>query len=166
MLDLTPSEKRALSSLILVIGMAGVFQIMKPMSVNSEHYNYSKDDSIFQRKSKEYFTPTRSTTEKVAGISQDQPHAKTIYPANKKKDQRTPPKPGTIDLNSASAAVLETLPHIGPAMAARIIEFRKTNGKFKSVTDLKNVKGIGTKILESIKPYFKPINPATSPEME
>lgn len=157
MFDLTPSEKRALSSLILVIGVAGVFQILKPMSIKSDPYDYSKDDSVFQRKSREYFTPARDDSGNSV-VTQDESPPHTIYPLQKKAGTLPVLKPGTIDLNTASAAVLETLPRIGPAMAARIVEYRKANGKFKSVADLKNVKGIGTKTLESIAPYFKPLH--------
>lgn len=59
-----------------------------------------------------------------------------------------------VDLNSASASQLETLPGIGPAMAQRIIEAR-TRRRFTSVEDLLNVKGIGEKKLAKLLPYAK-----------
>ncbi len=57
-----------------------------------------------------------------------------------------------INLNTASAAELDTLPGIGLAIAERIIEYRGTNGPFKSVDDLRNIKGIGTALFEKIAP--------------
>ncbi|WP_439690681.1 helix-hairpin-helix domain-containing protein [Curtobacterium sp. SP.BCp] len=51
--------------------------------------------------------------------------------------------PGVVDLNSADATVLETLPGIGPALAARIIAWRAEHGRFASVEDLLDVSGIG-----------------------
>ena len=53
-----------------------------------------------------------------------------------------------IDINTASAAELETLHHIGPKKAAAIIAYRKAHGDFKSVQDLTKVKGIDVKIIQ------------------
>ena len=62
-------------------------------------------------------------------------------------------KPATspIDLNTAAAQELETLPGIGPVMADRIIAHREANGPFATVDDVESVPGIGPKTLESIR---------------
>jgi competence protein ComEA len=57
-----------------------------------------------------------------------------------------------INLNSATALDLDTLPRIGPAMAARIIAWRDENGPFASVDDLLQITGIGDKTFESLRP--------------
>ena len=57
-----------------------------------------------------------------------------------------------IDLNSASALELQTLPGIGPVLAERIILHREANGSFASVEDLLDIRGIGPSILESMRP--------------
>ncbi len=62
---------------------------------------------------------------------------------------------GKIDLNSAHEEQLITLPGIGPKMAANIIDYRKKNGPFKTAEDLLNVKGIGPKVLEKLKPHIE-----------
>jgi len=59
--------------------------------------------------------------------------------------------PFMVNINRATAAELETLPGIGPALAARIVDWRTANGSFKSVDDLDAVSGIGSKMLERIR---------------
>ncbi|MCK4385549.1 MAG: helix-hairpin-helix domain-containing protein [candidate division Zixibacteria bacterium] len=59
-----------------------------------------------------------------------------------------------IDLNSASPSDLELLPQIGPVLSQRIIDYRKTKGKFQKIEDLMKVSGIGPKIFERIKDFI------------
>lgn len=61
----------------------------------------------------------------------------------------------TVNINKADAPDLEKLPGIGPALASRIIAHRDANGPFKSVENLTDVKGIGAKMLEKLRPYLK-----------
>ncbi|HVF14736.1 MAG TPA: helix-hairpin-helix domain-containing protein [Acidimicrobiales bacterium] len=59
---------------------------------------------------------------------------------------------GPVDLNTATAAQLDTLPGVGPATAAAILTYRTRHGRFKSVTELLEVPGIGPSKLEAIRP--------------
>lgn len=58
---------------------------------------------------------------------------------------------GLVNLNSADAAALDTLPGVGPATAANIIAWRTENGRFTSIDDLLSVPGIGDKTLENLR---------------
>lgn len=58
---------------------------------------------------------------------------------------------GRVNLNTADAAALDTLPRVGPAIAERIIQWRDANGRFTSVDDLLSVPGIGDKMLASLR---------------
>lgn len=57
----------------------------------------------------------------------------------------------TLDLNTASAAELETLKGIGPVKAQAIIAYRDQHGPFSSVEELDQVPGIGEKMLEQVR---------------
>ncbi len=65
------------------------------------------------------------------------------------------PADDRIDLNAASAADLEELPRIGPALAERIVAWRDENGRFTNVDDLSMVSGIGPKMLETLRPLVR-----------
>jgi competence protein ComEA len=56
-----------------------------------------------------------------------------------------------VDLNTATVEQLTVLPGVGPALAARIIEYRKKSGAFHSAEELLNVRGIGEKKFKKIE---------------
>lgn len=56
-----------------------------------------------------------------------------------------------VNINTATQTELETLSGIGTSTATKIINYRKENGKFKSIEDIKNVSGIGESKYENIK---------------
>jgi competence protein ComEA len=59
-----------------------------------------------------------------------------------------------INLNSASTTELMQLPKIGAKTAERIVAFRKQHGGFRRVEELMDVKGIGEKTFEKLKPFL------------
>ena len=61
---------------------------------------------------------------------------------------------GKVNINTADAAKLQTLPGIDEATANRIILYRQTHGSFAKVADLVQVDGIGTETLRNILDYI------------
>ncbi|OIO85465.1 MAG: hypothetical protein AUK01_06085 [Anaerolineae bacterium CG2_30_57_67] len=66
----------------------------------------------------------------------------------------TPVTGALININTADAALLDTLPGIGPSTAQKIIEYRDQNGVFATVEDLLKVPGIGPSTLENLRPLI------------
>lgn len=60
-------------------------------------------------------------------------------------------QPKKININEADAKSLATLNGIGESLANRMLEYRSQNGYFKSIEELKKVKGIGEKLFDRIK---------------
>ena len=61
---------------------------------------------------------------------------------------------GLLDLNRATEEDFDALPGIGPRLAERILEYRKSAGAFHSLDELRAVKGIGKKTFERIRPLI------------
>jgi len=72
----------------------------------------------------------------------------SIAPAEGKPRKRS----GKLDLNLATAEELQGLPGIGPVLAQRVVEQRTAHGRFRTVDDLRDVKGIGKKRMDQLRP--------------
>lgn len=70
------------------------------------------------------------------------------------KDKVEGGKKQKVNINEAKQEELEELPGIGPSIAKKIIEYREQNGKFTSIDELQEVKGIGEAKFENIKEYI------------
>lgn len=60
-----------------------------------------------------------------------------------------------VNINKADETELQSLNGIGEILATSIVQYRKENGKFETIEDLKNVPGIGDSKFENIKEYIK-----------
>ena len=64
------------------------------------------------------------------------------------------PKSSKVNINKADVSELQNLPGVGVSLAEKIFNYRKENGNFKKIEDLKNVNGIGEKKFEALKEYI------------
>ena len=89
--------------------------------------------------------PPRSAAEVSEGLRQ----APEVPAAIARPSKPSPPP--VLDLNRADAGALQRLPGVGPALAERILSYRRAHGAFRSVEDLREVPGIGSKRWERIR---------------
>lgn len=85
----------------------------------------------------------------------------TIPSADVSEARRLSNKPKPVDLNSATVADFDQLPGVGPVLAKRMMDYRKSVGRFHAVEDLRAVKGIGKKKLDQLKPFVTVVRPVT-----
>lgn len=107
-------------------------------------FDYSKSDSLY----------TAADTAKALNTSTvkvDTDDSLLLRREDYKSKSKTVLKEKSISVNKASAEELTQLPGIGIKTAEKIIEYRKAHGRFNSVNELLEVKGIGEKKLEKIK---------------
>jgi comEA protein len=104
---------------------------------NIPRFDYSNIDSEFTARSNTLVSPGPTTTTPVPSVPRQKPALKA----------------SSINLNTATSAQLIQLPGIGASYAERIIAYRSEHGNFKDIDELANVKGIGKKRLEQIRPF-------------
>jgi len=73
-------------------------------------------------------------------------------PPTTKRSAKNPTQ--VVNINTADASQLQTLPGIGPATASKIIEYRQSHGPYQDVDDLRIIKGFGQKRLDKIKKWL------------
>lgn len=95
--------------------------------------------------------PKSSKSSKSAKSSTSSKSATASSAAAKPPRQATGP-PERIDVNSATAAELERLPRVGPALAQRIVDYRQRQGPFQAPEDLRHVRGIGPSTVRLLEP--------------
>ncbi len=74
------------------------------------------------------------------------------WPGPVQEQNQNAPKP--VDVNTATAEELQSVPGIGETLAKRIVEFRQEHGPFEKVDDLLNVRGIGVTSLDKLRPFL------------
>jgi comEA protein len=138
----TRNEVRAIMLLsgTLVIGST-VRMLRMQEGAPASAFDYSRHDSEFTSLAQSIVKPS------VANSDGRRPRQFTR--------QEPPPAPESINLNTATKTELMRLPGIGQAYAERILEHRRNVNRFRSIEELEQVKGIGKRRLEKIRPYLR-----------
>lgn len=130
------TEKANLSKVNLV------YILEDGMKVNIPSDNDLKNNSNF-----EYITMNSGDGGKEDYYGENKQNSNSSDSTNYKKYD-------IVNINTATQTELESLPGIGPSLALKIIIYRKENGKFSSIEDIKNVNGIGENKFEKLKNYI------------
>ncbi|WP_410514392.1 ComEA family DNA-binding protein [Paenibacillus sp. BR2-3] len=127
-------------------------------AIGTDEHNRLKDDSSVE-KAATAATATAATAETAhaqAAISPSQASPELEIKAGPVESNASPAPvavaDGMVNVNTAAAAGLMDLPGIGAKKAQEIIDYRDSHGPFKNLFELGNVKGIGPKMLEKLKP--------------
>ena len=86
----------------------------------------------------------------AAQQAEEQPDSPALQPADAADAPASSAPQQRVNINTADAALLDTLPGIGTVLAGRIIADREENGPYEAVEDITRVPGIGEKILENL----------------
>ena len=125
-----------------------VYVLADGMKVNIPNSNDLKNNPDF-----EYITMNSGDGSDDAGVSGGS--GSNYLESNSGENPNTVNKYSIVNINTATQTELESLPGIGPSLALKIINYRKENGKFSSIEEIKNVSGIGDSKFESLKRYIK-----------
>ena len=79
--------------------------------------------------------------------------ADAVVETSARRSSGRKPPPVRTNLNTATAEQLQRLPRIGPALAGRILEYRRQHGRFGSAAELTEVRGIGDRTMERLAPW-------------
>ncbi len=118
-------------------------------------YDYSKSDSAF--KNAQNIDESEALTTKLSEKKVASEQELLDFSTNKllkNSPSKSVLSEQSIDINKADAALLIKLPGIGEKTAEKIIELRSSKGKFTSIDQLLEIKGIGSKKLNKIKKYI------------
>lgn len=162
-LKITKAERVSVTVLTTVLLAVTVLRNLIPVTspYDDRHYaaleaEFKKRTEILRQKEEAILARYRPDLNEVSIPTVDTLPADSMKvvstAAGKQMDQLPSAR---VNINTADAKTLETLPGIGPAYASRIIEYRTKNGAFTSYDELLKIKGIGKKRLEKLLPFIQ-----------
>ena len=137
-------------------GRARLFEVIQKVNQINNERRRKAPNFKFTGKSFNYIelknNPNFEYITMSSGDEKNDSNIKNATTVDKKSESAF--KVSNVNINTATQTELETLPGIGPSLALKIINYRKENGKFKSIEELKSVNGIGENKYEEIKKYI------------
>lgn len=165
-LKITPAERKTVSALMIILSLLAIgnMVISPPEPFGGDHYaelekrfreRTAQLTAEKEKRMKRYYPPAKDEailTAVADTVSEDSTSAEKPNSAEQTIEK---PYGELVNVNVADQERLKTLPGIGPAYSKRIIQYRENHGGFKTVEELKKIKGIGEKRLEKLKPFIK-----------
>ena len=164
-LKITRAERNAVTFLMAVLLVIVTVKNLIPLSAPYDDAYYASLEAEFKKRTE------IMRAKESAILGRYQPDLKELSLAStfvdtlpvdslkaevaESENLNTQPQTAKVNINTADAKTLESLPGIGPAYAARIMEYRIKNGSFASYDDLLKIKGIGKKRLEKLLPFIQ-----------
>ena len=144
MVNFTPSQRNALivlsCCLAALLPTAGYLRVLR--SVRPPH-------TLFVRPTPTQLPPAEAREPRPSASIQ---RPVVLPPAFRVRTPASASSGVRLDINTASSSELQSLPGIGPSLAARIISHRRVDGPFQTPEDLLKVRGIGPATLAKIRP--------------
>jgi competence ComEA-like helix-hairpin-helix protein len=135
---MTIAEQRVLVALIALIALG--------LGYGAYEDRQRQEAVYIERGERPAATPSLPSTEAGA-------QAPIVPPTAAPPPAPSPPsRPDLVDINRATLEELDTLPGIGPVKGQAILDYRSQAGRFHAIDELVNVKGIGEKTLETLRP--------------
>jgi comEA protein len=162
-LQVTRKERVTIGVLVIVLTLLGFLNLIIEQNAIYDDAYYEELERIFGERTRlleaeneeimaRYHPDTPSAAE-ISDRSVQHTSADTVPAVNQTDMIEAADR--LININNAGPEELQSLPGIGPAYAERIITWREENGVFETVEQLLEIRGIGPRRLESIRPLIK-----------
>lgn len=162
-LQITKRERKVIS--IISILVVVLFFIGKTLNhyLNTQTHNYTELATLFEEHNQAYLEEKQLEEDQLLFLHDDinQNNDKNVISAiENNSDERADNLESNesfdiININTATLNEFTKLYGVGAVTAQRIIDYRNKTGGFKSLDEIKKVKGIGDKTFEKIKPFIE-----------
>lgn len=161
-LQIKRSERIAITILMVLTVIMTFTYGTTDLIFSKPEFDYSVSDSIFAAKSAQLTAERELILERYRPIEDVELATTSLIvaktdtmPPDSTEESTNVNSGSLINVNTATAERLQELPGIGPAYASRIVEWRNENGPFVSKDQLIEIKGIGEKRLNTIRPLIE-----------